>query len=142
MRWRRPARSDSRSAAFQGGLLCVLAPIERHAFSSSGRSGSQCNGVLSEDFNAYIAGGTDPAPVAGASVWIQNGSRDPSEPFTDSLSDALALTICPESQLGLGSLPRSYEGVHGAHPAAHPAVPRRRADPAGRLRPTPCRWDR
>ena len=56
---------------------------------------SGCNGVLSEDFNAYIASGADPALAAGASVWIQAWSRDPGDPFGDSLSDALELVVHP-----------------------------------------------
>jgi hypothetical protein len=28
-------------------------------------------------------------------VWIQSWSRDPGDPFTDSLSDAVTATICP-----------------------------------------------
>jgi hypothetical protein len=87
--------TGSQAAPFHGGLVCVQPPLQRHPVSSSGGSGSQCNGAFVEDFNAYIASGADPALVAGASVWIQHWSRDPADPFGDSLSDALALTICP-----------------------------------------------
>ena len=51
--------------------------------------------MLSEDLNAYIASGADPALVAGATVWLQAWSRDPSDPFGDSLSNALSALICP-----------------------------------------------
>jgi hypothetical protein len=62
---------------------------------NSGGTAGQCNGVLSEDLNTYIASGADPALVAGATIWIQAWSRDPSDSFGDSLSDAIAATIAP-----------------------------------------------
>jgi hypothetical protein len=85
----------AQAAPFHGGFLCLQGPLVRHAFSNSGGNASQCDGAFVEDFNAYIASGADPALVAGTSVWIQHWSRDPGDPFSDSLSDALALTICP-----------------------------------------------
>jgi hypothetical protein len=83
------------AVAFHGGLLCVKPPLKRHAVANSGGTAGVCNGVFSEDFNAYIFSGADPALIAGASVAIQNWSRDPADPFTDSLSDATSVVICP-----------------------------------------------
>jgi hypothetical protein len=85
----------AQAVPFDGGLLCVKLPLKRHPVSNSGGTGGTCNGVFTEDFNTYISGGADPALVAGASVWLQHWSRDPGDAFGDSLSDALAATVCP-----------------------------------------------
>ncbi|MCE9596067.1 MAG: calcium-binding protein [Planctomycetes bacterium] len=80
---------------FHGGWLCVKAPTKRHAPKNSGGTAGTCNGVSSEDFNAYIASGADPALVAGATVSVQHWSRDPAAPFGDGLSNAVRATIAP-----------------------------------------------
>lgn len=87
--------TGSLGAPFHGGFLCVKSPTKRHATQNSGGTGGTCNGVFNEDFNAYIAAGTDPALVAGAPVWIQNWSRDPASASTDSLSNAVTAVLCP-----------------------------------------------
>ncbi|MCK6448711.1 MAG: hypothetical protein L6Q99_20140 [Planctomycetes bacterium] len=89
------ATSAAAATPFHGGLLCMTLPIQRHTVQSSGGTSGACDGAFSEDFNAYIAGGFDPVLGPGIDVWIQNWSRDPGDPFTDSLSDAIAATICP-----------------------------------------------
>jgi hypothetical protein len=78
---------------FHGGHLCVSPPLMRHLPRNSGGTSGLCDGVLSEDFNAYIASGADPALVAGATVWLQAWSRDSGDPFGDSLSDAIELVV-------------------------------------------------
>ena len=83
------------AAPFHGGFLCVNGPLKRHPPIGSGGSGGSCSGVLSEDLNAYIAAGADPALVAGATLWLQVWSRDPAAPFGDSLSDAVWATVIP-----------------------------------------------
>lgn len=60
-----------------------------------GRRDGRCDGGFVEDFNEYLASSVDPALVGGASVWIQNRSRDPADPYRDGLSDALSTSICP-----------------------------------------------
>lgn len=80
---------------FHGGVLCVKTPLKRHPVLNSGGTAASCNGVLSEDLNAYIATGADPSLVAGVQLWIQGWSRDPGDLFGDSLSDAVTATICP-----------------------------------------------
>jgi hypothetical protein len=87
--------SGANSMPFHGGFLCVSPPLLRHGLLNSGGTDGTCTGTFNEDFNAYIAAGTDPALVAGAQVWIQNWSRDPAAPFADGLSDAVTATICP-----------------------------------------------
>ncbi|MCC6405877.1 MAG: hypothetical protein IT453_01835 [Planctomycetes bacterium] len=83
------------AAPFHGGYLCVASPLIRHTVQNSGGTPGQCDGVLSEDFNAYIAGVFDPLLGPGVQVWLQGWSRDPGDPFTDSLTDAVTATICP-----------------------------------------------
>ncbi len=87
--------SGAIGAPFHGGFLCVKSPTKRHALLTSGGTPGTCDGVFSEDLNAYIAAGTDPNLVAGATIWIQCWSRDPGDPFTDSLSNAVSALICP-----------------------------------------------
>jgi hypothetical protein len=80
---------------FHGGLLCVMTPKRHHFVLNSGGAAGTCNGVLTEDFATYLAGGYDPALGAGAQVWLQSWSRDPADPFFDGLSDAVTATLCP-----------------------------------------------
>ena len=75
--------------------MCVASPLKPHPLMNSGGTATLCDGVLSEDFNVYIASGADPALVAGAPIRIQAWSRDPADPYGDSLSDAITATICP-----------------------------------------------
>ena len=80
---------------FHGGYLCTMKPNKRHAATSTGSIAGTCNGVLSEDLNAYIASGADPTLTPGATLWIQAWSRDPGDPFGDSLSNAVSAVVCP-----------------------------------------------
>jgi hypothetical protein len=82
------------SLPFQGGFLCVQAPVKRTPVQNSGGT-PPCGGAYAIDFNAFIAGGSDPALVSGQQVWIQTWSRDPASPSSSNLSDALTFTICP-----------------------------------------------
>jgi hypothetical protein len=57
-----------------------------------------CDGVLSEDWNTYIA--NHPAALGqpfagGASVWAQAWFRDPPAAKTTNLSDGLEFTVAP-----------------------------------------------
>ncbi|MCK6446208.1 MAG: hypothetical protein L6Q99_07435 [Planctomycetes bacterium] len=80
---------------FQGGHLCIKPAIKRLNVQNSGGQGTACNGSMTTDFNARICSGLDTALVAGATVGAQAWSRDPADPFTTSLSNALSFTICP-----------------------------------------------
>ncbi len=84
-------------ALFQGGTLCVATPTVRTPPQNSGgaASGSSCSGVYSMNFNAWVAGGFDPALGAGAEVFAQYWSRDPASPSKTSLSNALRFVINP-----------------------------------------------
>ncbi|MCK6445457.1 MAG: lamin tail domain-containing protein [Planctomycetes bacterium] len=83
--------------AFQGGHLCVKPPIKRTNVQNSAGNPppNDCSGTYSFDFNAHIAGGTDPNLIQGAMVWGQWWARDPgfSPPDNTSLSDAVEFTI-------------------------------------------------
>jgi hypothetical protein len=80
---------------FHGGFLCIAGAVRRHAVQPTlGASGS-CSGQLSEDLNEYVATGKDPLLVPGATVYVQAWSRDPGDPFKDSLSDAVSALVCP-----------------------------------------------
>jgi hypothetical protein len=56
--------SGALAAPFQGGFLCVQAPIQRTVVQPSGGNPppSDCSGSYTFDFNAWIQGGTDPKP--------------------------------------------------------------------------------
>jgi catechol 2,3-dioxygenase-like lactoylglutathione lyase family enzyme len=90
------SKSGPNNAPFQGGTLCAAAPLVRTMLQNSGGT-APCGGAFQIDFNAYVAGGKDPALVAGQQVWAQTWSRDPglAPPNNTSLSDAVSFTLCP-----------------------------------------------
>ena len=79
---------------FQGGTLCAASPIRRTSLQNSGGTAA-CSGQFAIDFNAWIAGGSDAGLIAGAKVWGQFWSRDPSASFGTNLTDAINFSICP-----------------------------------------------
>jgi glucose/arabinose dehydrogenase len=83
---------------YLGGTLCVGQPmIKSVLLDSGGNTGtSDCSGVFSFDFNAYVASGADPMLVAGQQVNLQFWSRDFNDPagFATSLSDGLQFVLC------------------------------------------------
>jgi hypothetical protein len=87
--------AGAQAVAFHGGFFCVKPPRVSHPAAQSTGTSGVCNGAFSEDFNAYIASGADPALVAGATVTLQNWSRDAGDAFGDSLTDATSVVICP-----------------------------------------------
>lgn len=76
-----------------GGTLCVRS-ARRGPIANSGGT-TPCSGVLSCDFNAFIASGVDPSLVVGRSVWTQFFTRDPQAPSTVNLSNAVFFLIEP-----------------------------------------------
>jgi hypothetical protein len=94
------SKTGYQAVPFQGGLLCVVPPIKRTPVVGSGGTpppAIDCTGLLSQDFNAFIATGVDPGlQVPGQSVWAQWWSRDPGFPAPNNtnLSNALSFTIC------------------------------------------------
>lgn len=86
-----------KASSFQGGTLCVKAPLRRTSSQNSGgsTSGSDCSGTYSVDFNARIQSGVDPTLVVGAETFAQYWSRDPASPSLTGLSNALRFLINP-----------------------------------------------
>lgn len=87
--------NGANSAPFQGGILCVSAPLRRLPIASSGGSpsGVDCSGGYAYDFNARVASGVDPALIAGVRVHAQWYSRDPQSSFAVGLTNALAFEV-------------------------------------------------
>jgi len=82
---------------FQGGVLCVATPLRRLAAQNSGgsASGADCTGAFSYDFNARIASGVDSLiQNVGQQVNAQFWSRDPQDPFTTNLTNAVQFAVC------------------------------------------------
>jgi Tol biopolymer transport system component len=78
--------------------LCVKSPLQRTPPQNSGGSFGQCDGVLSIDFNAFLAAhpSTLGQPFSlGRAVFAQAWFRDPPSPKTTMLSDALAFFVEP-----------------------------------------------
>ncbi len=80
------------AGAYQGGTMCVRAPIRRLGVQNSG-GGVSCTGTYSTDMNALIRAGTDAQLVSGATVYCQYWYRDPADPWNTGLTDALEFQI-------------------------------------------------
>jgi hypothetical protein len=87
--------AGSAATPFQGGTLCLAAPLHRTpAQNSGGNTGpADCSGTYAFDFNARVQSGVDPALVPGVEVWAQYYSRDPGDPFAVGLTDSVVFTI-------------------------------------------------
>ena len=85
------------SNPFYGGVQCVAPPVKRTPVQKSGGNSGpdDCSGTYSYDFNARIQSGVDPGLVVGAGVYAQYWYRDPLDPFTAGLTNALSFTIQP-----------------------------------------------
>ena len=78
--------------------LCVKTPVQRCVAQDSGGTSNACDGSLSIDWNAFIAGnpGALGQPfVAGRHVFAQAWFRDPPAPKTTNLSNALEFSVGP-----------------------------------------------
>lgn len=78
--------------------LCVKAPTQRmHAYNSGGSTGL-CNGLISEDWNLFVATHATALGqpfLGGETVWAQGWFRDPPAQKTTALSNALAFAVGP-----------------------------------------------
>jgi hypothetical protein len=88
---------DPDNAPFQGGTLCVQPPLHRTPiWNTGGNPGpDDCSGAASFDFNAHVQSGSDPSLVSGARVHAQYYYRDPADPYSVGLSDAIEFVIGP-----------------------------------------------
>jgi len=87
-------RSDPLSALIQ--LTCLAPAIRLISLAGTGGSptpGTDCSGSLAFDFNAFIAGGTDPDLVVGQQIWCQFVTMDPGGPGGFAVSEAMEFTI-------------------------------------------------
>ncbi|MBI5434568.1 MAG: hypothetical protein HZA52_17185 [Planctomycetes bacterium] len=85
---------------FQGGWLCVKNPIKRLPVQNTGVTGGACGtdpttGVMTTDFNTYMAGSTDPGLTVGNLLLLQAWTRDPQSASATNLTNALYSTIFP-----------------------------------------------
>lgn len=86
----------SASQAFQGGFLCVEAPLHRTPLQDSGGNPGleDCSGTFSFALSPYYLTGANVS--VGEQLYAQFWSRDPySVPYPVSLTDALGFTIYP-----------------------------------------------
>jgi len=79
-------------------LLCVKAPTQRlHPYDSGGSPGL-CNGLISEDWNLFIATHASALGqpfLGGETVWAQGWFRDPPSAKTTGLSNGLVFAVAP-----------------------------------------------
>ena len=79
-------------------FMCVKSPLERTSVQNAGGTASACDGVLSIDWNAYVASTPTALGVpfaGGETVWAQGWFRDPPSPKTTSLSNGLQFVVQP-----------------------------------------------
>ncbi|MCY3002702.1 MAG: hypothetical protein NTV21_12945 [Planctomycetota bacterium] len=88
---------NTKSASFQGGTLCVESPLRRTPVQNTGgaASGNSCTGTMTFDMNALIQSGGDSLLIPGQFACAQYYYRDPADPFTTGLTNAVSFTICP-----------------------------------------------
>lgn len=80
------------------GFLCMNAPLQRTSVGNTGGTAGACDGALTLDWNAYMAGapGALGNPrAAGQLVQAQAWRRDPASVKPATLSDALEFAVCP-----------------------------------------------
>ena len=79
-------------------FLCIKSPSQRLPSQVSGGIAGQCNGVLTNDWLAFIAanpGAIGTPLTAGTVVQAQGWFRDPPAPKSTSLSNAIEFTLIP-----------------------------------------------
>lgn len=82
---------------FMGGTLCLGFPLKRVTAVATGGNGTgqDCSGVLSYDFNTWIASGKDKGLASGLTLYAQWWYRDSQDGFGAGLTDGLQFTIQP-----------------------------------------------
>jgi len=89
--------SGADAQPFQGGTLCVRAPLHRtpRQWSGGNPPPQDCSGSFAMEFKSYAQSLVDPSLVPGASVNAQYWYRDPGDPYGSGLTDAVSFTLCP-----------------------------------------------
>ena len=85
-------------AAWGSSFLCVKSPTQRMSVLNSGGTAGACDGLLSEDWNAFMTahpGALGSPRSAGQALQAQGWFRDPPSPKTTNLSNALETVLCP-----------------------------------------------
>jgi hypothetical protein len=80
------------------GWLCVKSPTQRTPIMNSGGAANTCQGTLSLDWSAFVAGNSTAigAPLTpGAVYWAQGWFRDPAAAKATALTSGLSFTLCP-----------------------------------------------
>ena len=82
---------------FMGGTLCLGIPLKRVTAVATGGNGTgqDCSGLLSYDFNTWIASGNDKGLAAGLTLYSQWWYRDGQDAFGAGLTDGLQFIIQP-----------------------------------------------
>jgi hypothetical protein len=80
--------------SFQGSRLCVQPPITRTPVQNSGgsASGNDCTGTFSYQWTSAYMSSALLSP--GVAVYCQYWYRDPADPYTTGLTDALEFVVC------------------------------------------------
>lgn len=93
------SRTGAAALPFNGGMLCLAAPLQHTPLSYTGgsTSGFDCSGALSFELNGWLQAGGAPGLVAGDTLWAQYFYRD--VPHADGtgtgLSEAVELVVQP-----------------------------------------------
>jgi hypothetical protein len=82
---------------FYGGTLCIQAPIKRTPpkNTSGNAPPNDCSGSLVLNFSSWVAQGSDPSLVVGATVDAQFWYRDGASPGGIGLTDGVEFTLQP-----------------------------------------------
>lgn len=85
-------------AAWGSSFLCVKSPTQRMSVLNSGGTAGACDGLLSEDWNAFMTahpGALGSPRSAGQALQAQGWFRDPPSPKTTNLTNAVEFIVCP-----------------------------------------------
>ncbi len=79
---------------FQGGTLCVTAPLYRLAVKNT-LGQSACTGAITYGFDEFLLVAAGPLFVGGQSIHVQAWFRDPAASSTTGLTGGVTFVVCP-----------------------------------------------
>ncbi len=85
-------------AAGSTSFRCVATPVQRMGAQNSGGTFGACDGVMSEDWNAYVssnAGALGQPFSGGETGWAQGWHRDPAAPKSSGLTNGIEFQVTP-----------------------------------------------